>query len=395
MEPAVTHVKAREWIKRLPERARADVDAGCKSVLQAMWDHIRWDVEHSTTGRDREPGMSCWASADTLADEIGSTERAVSDRQGKLAKAGWIKRDGRGWAMSWAVPFAPECRAQPRARRHRGVSASTPGCSADSTVVLAGEHRGVTKRSNEPSKDPTDEPTPQRAPDVNSPGVSASPGCQRCLGNGYVLGRPGPDAEWNPDMSRTLCIRCLGTGGEPPSPAQTQRAPAAPVVERPPSPSPKARKRRPPEPKPGQTGLDLPDAPEADDVAELLALHERLRGEALTADGRQATPLPGKSSKHGRALRTGLRKAVATHGAAVCRRVIVWQAARWVDDPSQLEWSTHRVWAVDSLAKTIGWSAGQAQARASPNKPRGPTLSCEPVPGEMTRFVFDKNGECL
>lgn len=36
--------------------------------------------------------------------------------------------------------------------------------------------------------------------------------CRRCLSNGYVLGRPGAGDEWIPDMTRTQCPDCHGTG---------------------------------------------------------------------------------------------------------------------------------------------------------------------------------------
>jgi hypothetical protein len=373
----VTHVKAREWIKRLPERAGDDVDAGCKGLLQAMWDHILWEIEHTTTGTSREPGHSCWASAETLAGEIGSTERAVSDRQGKLSKAGWIRRDGRGWAMAWAVPFTPECRAKKRTRKHRSVTDSTPECLATSTAVSDEQHRGVTKRTHEPSNQPSNEP-PQRA---GEPAPVEGHPCTVADSPEVTPARVEPDDPNQPS----------------PPPIGDSPPPASESAADPPRPSPpRARRRRPPEAKRGQVRLDLPDAPEPDAVAELLAEHERLRQAAQRAHGMRETALPSPSSGDGHSLRLRLRKAVDAHGAEVCRRALGYRGREWAEDPGALaRWSTDSMWSPKSLATSIPASAGQAQARASPSRRDPAPLSCEPSGLQMPRIVIDPNAKCL
>jgi hypothetical protein len=340
---AVTHVKAREWIKRLPERAGDDVDAGCKGLLQAMWDHILWEIEHTTTGTSREPGHSCWASAETLAGEIGSTERAVSDRQGKLSKAGWIRRDGRGWAMAWAVPFTPECRAKKRTRKHRSVTDSTPECLATSTAVSDEQHRGVTKRTHEPSNQPSNEP-PQRA------------------------GEPAP-VEGHP---------CTVEDSPEVTPASPNR-PEIPETSQPAKP----RKRKPP--KPRQQGFDLPDPDPIDPLeiahAELLADHERLRAEAFAHHREKLPAWPAPFTGSGKAIRAGLRQALRDHGPDVCRAALERRAAEWRGSVvNAIKHSLDNMWSASSLVHVL---PGSTRARASPT--RG--LPVEPdAPDRTYRF---------
>jgi DNA-binding transcriptional ArsR family regulator len=186
-----------------------------------------------------------------------------------------------------------------------------------------------------------------------------------------------------------------------PSPSEMPRSPVfeadRETSSSPPSPSPRPRKRKPARSR--QQGLDLPDTEPIDPLeiahAELLADHERFRAEAM-AHHRVNTPAwPAPFTEAGRSIRTGLRQALREHGVDACRRALAWQAASWKRDSTKLKHSLVTMWSADALAWVIPASAGQAQARASPNKPRGPTLSCEPMPGEMPRFVYDKNGECL
>lgn len=94
-----THTGAAAWIRKLPETREAEIDAGCKAVLQRQWDYVDWSIERDVTGRE------CWPSAETIAEDIGSTLATVRDRLRKLTRAGWIRRDGRGWALAWARPF--------------------------------------------------------------------------------------------------------------------------------------------------------------------------------------------------------------------------------------------------------------------------------------------------
>jgi hypothetical protein len=93
------HLKAALWVSAIPERRGDAVDAGCKGVFQAYWNHADFEADRDATGEE------CWPSAETIAGEIGSTESAVIDRRRKLVAAGWMCRDGRGWALAWMTPF--------------------------------------------------------------------------------------------------------------------------------------------------------------------------------------------------------------------------------------------------------------------------------------------------
>ena len=97
-----THTRAAEWIRPLSEARGSGLDAGCKAVLQRAWDYVDWAIERDATGRE------CYPSAKTIADDIGSTLATVRDRIRKLTAAGWMRRDGRGWALSWARPSATQ-----------------------------------------------------------------------------------------------------------------------------------------------------------------------------------------------------------------------------------------------------------------------------------------------
>ena len=94
------HTKAAYWILRLPERRSDLLDAGCKVVLQAHWNCVDPDVERDASGSE------CWPTAEAIAHAIGSTESAVVDRRRKLIAAGWMRRDGAGWALAWQRPLA-------------------------------------------------------------------------------------------------------------------------------------------------------------------------------------------------------------------------------------------------------------------------------------------------
>ncbi len=357
----MTHVKAREWIKRLPERAGDELDAGCKEVLQEMWDCIRWEIEHSVTGRAREPGLSCWASAETLAEGIGSTERAVSDRQGKLSKAGWIRRDGRGWAMSWAVPFTPECRAQARTRKHRSATDAAPECLADSTAVPDGQHRGVTKRSKEPSNDPSNERDQQGHPCTlsDSPEVTHARQPIAVGSSANSTSQPKPAAD-SPDSEPS---RSAG-----------------------PSPSANPRKRKPPRPKQGDLGL--PESEPVDPLeiahAELLAEHERLRAAAYAHHRERLPAWPAPFTENGRAIRAGLRQALRDHGADACRAALERRAAEWRGDATKLRYSLASMWSADSLAYSMKPSTANGK-RAGPS--RG--LAVEPNAPDRTYHYQD------
>lgn len=125
-----THTKAAAWVRRLDETRGSGIDAGCKGVLQCLWDHVDFDVERPATPRE------CWPSAETIAEQIGSTVAAVRDRLGKLTRAGWIRFEGRGWALAWVAPFAVD--ATPVAGDATPVS---PGCDSSSSDSSRSEVR--------------------------------------------------------------------------------------------------------------------------------------------------------------------------------------------------------------------------------------------------------------
>lgn len=135
--------------------------------------------------------------------------------------------------------------------------------------------------------------------------------------------------------------------------------------------------------KSGQAALDIPDAPEPDAIAELLADHERLRNAAQAAHGQRQTALPSPTSDTGRSLRLRLRKAVDEHGLEVCRRALEHRAREWAEDPGALaRWSTDSMWSPKSLAVSISQSAGQPRARASPRSlPVEPNAPRRDLPG--------------
>jgi hypothetical protein len=261
-----------------------------------MWDHILWEIEHTTTGRSRVHGHSCYASAETLAEEIGSTERAVSDRQGKLSKAGWIRRDGRGWAMSWAVPFAPECRTQPRPRKHRSANGVAPECLPVSTAVLGEQHRGANELTNDLSKNEVIEPTD--------------------------TARERDKTLTSPDIAH----RDLKPDNPVPSPPDShdQAQPVAPTANppAPPSPSkPKTRRKRatPEQPSLPMQGADLPAEDKPKTPAELV--HERMVQRQTEVRAALGMDPPGKSVLDA-GRRAAINARIAEHSLEACYRAI-------------------------------------------------------------------------
>lgn len=322
------HIAAAEWIMPLACSRGSAICMADKLLLLAMWRRAPYDLRGPATGKQVYP------SRRLLAEETGQTLDAVRDQLRRLLAAGWVRVDGEGWALAWVTPFEvkpatlpPEPAVQVADMQEQpGGSSRLP--QATLTQTTATLTAGVGDSNRRPSEQE----------------LSTTPDEQT------IASKPAPDV--------------------------------SPVEPR------KTRARKPPKSKPGQVGLPIDDAPEADADADLLAEHERLRAAALVAAGRQATPLPGKTTRDGRALRLGLRKAVEVHGVEVCKRVLAWQGARWLEEPGQLEWSTHNVWSSNSLAKTIRWSAGQAQAKARASPPR--SLPIEP--GAPAReYVFDWN----
>jgi DNA-binding transcriptional ArsR family regulator len=335
-----------------------------------------WAACTKMSGGPRGVWLAIWTCADrdtTSPDEVYPSNERIGERAGgvsartvqrhleQLELAGWIRvteRKGRRYIrLAWAEPredwkVLAALEAADRAR-DRIVA------DRDGFVAGAGESDTATGSS----------PTAT----VSSPhATGSSPPSDRIVA--HTLHDLGPTLEDH-----------LGPRerGDVPDPGVDASQPREPE----PTPAAKARKRKPPEAEP----VDADPA-----FAELLGLHESLRKQALAAHGMRPTALPGPSGGVGKSLRLRLRKAIEAHGPAVCRRALEHQASEWAKDPGACSrWSTDSMWSPKSLAVSIPRSAGQAQARASPNKPRGPTLSCEPMPGEMPRFEYDKNGECL
>jgi hypothetical protein len=329
------HIAAAEWIVALACTRGSGICMADKLLLLVMWKRAPYDLRGHATGKQVYP------SRRLLAEETGQTLDAVRDQLRRLLAAGWIRVDGDGWALAWVTPFEV---AQATLTRFEATQVTEPSVdSGDSSrrppatltpgeaTLTAGPGDSNRRPSEQERSNPPDEHTTAREPD---PGVDSS-------------------------------------GSQP----------------REPEPTPSAKPRRQPVAEP----VDADPA-----FAELLALHGALRKRAQACHGLRVTPLPGPGCGDGRSLRLRLRKALADHGLAVCRRALEHQAGEWAKDPGACSrWSTDSMWSPKSLAVSIPRSAGQAQARASPNKPRGPTLSCEPVPGEMPRLVYDKNGPCL
>ena len=95
----MTHVLARAWIKRLPERRGDPVDAGAKAVLQELWDRVDW------TRTDNSPARDCYPSRRRMAEDLGTSVDVIKKRLVMLAAAGWIRRERDGWALAWGEPF--------------------------------------------------------------------------------------------------------------------------------------------------------------------------------------------------------------------------------------------------------------------------------------------------
>lgn len=344
---AVTHVKAREWIKPLPAGRDSNIDAGVKDTIQAVWDHVRWDIEREPVGDERP-----WVSAEALAAETGEKLGTIRDRLRKATKAGWIRWEKRAWSLAWRVPFAhatPVVVGATPVACDSGYHEVRPELPDGATPVAGDYDSSRTKLSKNEVIERSQEHT--------------------------TAGEPAP-VEGHPcTVEDSPVATPAGVGlDDPPSPSRSKTG--------------QPRKRKPP-----AEVEDIADGP----VGQLLAEHDRLRRAALKRHGHRETALPGPTSGDGRSLRARLRKAIDAHGVDVCTRALRWRAAEWDGDPGALlRWSTDSVWSPKSLAVSIRESAGQAGARASPAR-RGaaPTLSCEPSGLQMPVFQYDKDAECL
>lgn len=98
------NVKAALWINRLPE-SRGGLCAGCKIVLQALWDHVGKGIE-----RDTQFEESPYVSVETLAESRGAKPDTVQARLDKLTALGWIRRERGRRFLAWRAPFGSQNR---------------------------------------------------------------------------------------------------------------------------------------------------------------------------------------------------------------------------------------------------------------------------------------------
>lgn len=322
----MTHLKARVWIKPLPCR-RGGLDSTAKEILQALWDHARWENERDATGRE------CRPSREQIAEETGHPFSAVATAVRKLTMLRWISRDGNGWALAWGAPFPEPTRL--------------PEAPASDTRL---------------PEQPAAQGTASRPPEA--PATVAQDTATGC-----------PDRHKLTSNELSKEQRHSARGPDP-----------APLVTSPPK---QARPRKTKPPDPAQSGLDLgapPPDPIATACAELLAEHERLRATALAHHGQRVTAFPKPTSTSGRSLAAGIRAAVRSRGDDWCRRMLAWRGQSWLDDASQVPWSLS-TWTKPSLDQAAARMAGGG-ARASPRN--RDLLSCEYNPSAtVPRFEVD------
>jgi hypothetical protein len=342
------HIAAAEWIKPLACSRGSGIDAGCKSTLQAAWDHVRWDIAREPIGDERP-----WASAETLAAETGEKVGTVRDRLRKLTAAGWVRWEKRAWSLAWRVPFAHatpvEAGATPvacdssdhevRLELPESATLVTGECDSSRTKL---SHDQDIERSQEHTT--AGEPAPVEGHPctvADSPEVTHASPTPRPAG-GVKAGENAP-----------------GTNARP------------------------ARKRKPP--KPRQQGFDLPDPEPVDPLeiahAELLADHERLRAEAFAHHREKPPAWPAPFTGSGKAIRAGLRQALRDHGPEVCRAALERRAAEWRGSVvNAIKHSLDNMWSASSLVHVL---PGSTRSRASPT--RG--LPVEPdAPDRTYRF---------
>jgi len=420
----MTHVKAQEWIKRLPEGRGQPLDAGSKLLLMELWNRVDWSRESDAPARD------CYPSRRRLAEDTGTTVVAVKSRLIRLAAAGWIRREQDGWALAWARPWPVEpattspdevatttdharrpggCNDRPRLPEPPSevVATSAPGCQnhhIPSQNQANDQPHDRDRSAPPPEPDPLDAVFAERGdlltecPDCGRETEHVTLGADRvqCSACGRAGSRavavetrpsPAPEPAHQPEpapsspMLPLPCRMCAGktTLHEPESAARARCSECGHVRA---TTAGKAKRKAAP-PRAGQAALELGTDPEARDVvAELLELHGRLRAEAQAHHGERVTELPSPVTRVGSAMRKGCRQAVRERSEAWCREMLAWRGRQWLDDASQLEWSTSSVWTRPSLDQAAKRMA--APARAAPAR-RGPTLSAPP-PGEIPKY---------
>jgi hypothetical protein len=408
----MSHTKAAKWIKRISERRGDLVDAGCKGVLQAMWDHVGWDVERNTVGRE------CWPSAETLADEIGSTRSAVLDRQRKLAAAGWIMRDGRGWALAWEFPFdvlrlqsQVECdssRKGSRPESHESATPVTGECDSSHTNPSSNQVLSTPEnQSMSPKRDPlTESPADDDHDDLDHPDRLRNPHARPDHGATNALDESGAEPVRggevpHPRGQRRGADRGQPRGrladadrGEPIRGDRADRGRAGNEARSDCRAREAASGNDPGSDHRGGAGHERVELaasplvlvplcfvePVRDVAAELLAEHDRCRRAALEAHGIRVTALRrAGTAAEVKTLRL-IRARLDEHDEQTCRHVLEVLAADWLRDDSQFKprdwtcedaiWSTnfdrHRV-------REVGSAFGGKRVEAKPpaSRPAG------------------------
>jgi hypothetical protein len=338
----MTHVKARAWIKPLPAGRDSSIDAGCKDTLQALWDHVDWNIDREPVGKERP-----WASAEVLAQETGERVGTVRDRLRKLTAAGWIRYmcKERCWALAWMVATPVACDSgytDLRPELHEAATPVTSDCDSSRTNLSHDQDNELSQEQHHSASAPDVVPSPLATSTPTTPSSPAEPGPDAC-----PSGEPG------------------SAGEVAPSPSKPPRTPK-------------------PKPKPGQGELPGADPPESSAFDELLALHENLRRAAQAPHGQRETALPAGGSGRGASLRARLRKALREHEPDVLRGALEFRGAEWRADPGALlQWSTDSMWSPKSLAVSIRESSKGDQRKLL--QPRRGSLSCHyddtrPVP---------------
>lgn len=104
---AGVHLKAAAWILSLVCRRGRTITQADKPVLLALW-----SAGADYTLEDDCPARKTWISRAELAERVGATMDALADSLKRLARFGWIRRLGRGWALAWRIPFTQRCRIE-------------------------------------------------------------------------------------------------------------------------------------------------------------------------------------------------------------------------------------------------------------------------------------------
>jgi hypothetical protein len=354
--------------------ALAGLDAGAKLTLLRLWSWADHEVQRSpvettvwAAGRLREDGSKMGAAEAlqlTLAEGTGQTARAVRSHLTRLRAEGLADADGRCVRLT---PPRQACRSSVDTKPSAAdTTVATPDVSPSATDTKpSGNYTPQYPANTQPEHTTAGEPAPVEGHPctvLDSPEVTpASIGHHDAKPDNPSpsVGSPSNSGSYSPPEAETADSMRAGSS-QLPSP----NGHAKPPDTRPSPTTSRARKRKaPPAPKPGQTALDIGEAPEADVVGQLLADHERLRQAAQRAHGLRETPLPSPTSGDGRSLRLRLRKAVGAHGPDACRRALEYRAAEWVEDPGALSrWSTDSMWSPKSLAVSLGASTNGKRA---------------------------------